>query len=112
MIPSSFPLILYHSLNYPPVTLHLSPSPTQPVASYKDPSKGSQEMRRRTLANMMSSIVDELDNLEKNESQNTNRHSLPLLRQRQKTDNRAPHPPIGPAPPSTVSVCFGNCLSV
>ncbi|XP_050729323.1 period circadian protein-like isoform X12 [Eriocheir sinensis] len=73
----------------------------KPVASYKDPSKGSQEMRRRTLANMMSSIVDELDNLEKNVTQTTNRHSLLVPRQHNKPGNHAPQPPIGPAPPST-----------
>ncbi|KAK4299765.1 hypothetical protein Pmani_027984 [Petrolisthes manimaculis] len=39
----------------------------KPVATYKDPSKGPQEMRRRTLAHMMSSFVDELDNMQKDE---------------------------------------------
>ncbi|XP_042864690.1 period circadian protein-like isoform X3 [Penaeus japonicus] len=40
----------------------------KPVATYRDPSKEPQEMRRRTLAHMMSSIVEELDNMEKKQS--------------------------------------------
>lgn len=66
----------------------------KPVATYKDPSKGSQEIRRRTLANMMSSIVDELDNLEKSENQLPNRRSIPTIRQHK--TNAPHHPPIKP----------------
>ncbi|KAG0718260.1 Period circadian protein [Chionoecetes opilio] len=65
----------------------------KPVAAYKDPSKGSQEMRRRTLANMMSSIVDELDNLEKRESQTppTQHSALPTtLRQHKQHHSQCP----------------------
>nr|ANW48380.1 period [Euphausia superba]AUI80368.1 period [Euphausia superba] len=40
----------------------------KPVASYKDPSKEPAEKRRRTLARMMTSIVDELDHMEKKKS--------------------------------------------
>ncbi|XP_045105922.1 period circadian protein-like isoform X2 [Portunus trituberculatus] len=68
----------------------------KPVVAYKDPSKGSQEIRRRTLANMMSSIVDELDNLEKNETQVANQYSLPTMRQCTKAGKPHHHPPDRP----------------
>ena len=61
-------------------------------------------MRRRTLANMMSSIVDELDNLEKNETQVANQYSLPALRQCAKAGKPHHHPPDRPDHNSPVSV--------
>ncbi|XP_069167823.1 period circadian protein isoform X3 [Procambarus clarkii] len=49
----------------------------KPVATYKDPSKAPQEMRRRTLAHMMSSIVDELDSMEKNGNNTAEKNAAP-----------------------------------
>ncbi|XP_071541307.1 uncharacterized protein per isoform X1 [Panulirus ornatus] len=69
----------------------------EPVAIYKDPSKEPQEMRRRTLAHMMSSIVDQLDSMEKNENG-------PAVRTASQQKMRSHHPVnvlLGPTHPNS-----------
>ncbi|KAK7071955.1 hypothetical protein SK128_016113, partial [Halocaridina rubra] len=39
-----------------------------PVSIYTDPRQEPQDLRRKTLAHVMSSIVEELDSLEKKET--------------------------------------------
>nr|AWC08578.1 period isoform 1 [Homarus americanus] len=76
----------------------------KPVATYKDPSKEPQEMRRRTLAHMMSSIVDELDSMEK--KGNTTTEKTPAAPQKAAVPQKAAaHQPLNvlmaPSKPSS-----------
>lgn len=57
-------------------------------------------MRRRTLAHMMSSIVDQLDNMEKNE----NNAAVPTVSQQRMSSRHPVNVLLRPTQPNSVSI--------